>query len=326
MIRLGIVGAGQNATEHARYFAACPRAKIIAVADPVETACTRLAREVGARAVPQMADLLGAVDAVVISSPNVFHKEQCVEACAAGVHVFCEKPVGLCGDDARVMADAAAKARIKSMVGFVVWISPEIQTMQRLVEAGEIGDIVSLWSRRLMYSDPAKTSGWRKDPAQSGGLLLEVNVHELDWLMKIGGEVDSVYARMKAQTDRHPLANDHLWVTLNFARGATGLHEGSWLSAMPNFFRGLHGTKGGVQTGEWGCAPIYFSRLREQRREIPVAPAIDLRAHFLDCIEHNATPHYDLRWGEKVMRVVDACFQSAHTNAVVKVLAAGTKP
>jgi len=318
MVRVGIIGAGSNATAHGKYFRNQSRAKVVAVADPVFERAGALAELCGARPVCDYADFLPDVDAVVISSPNFLHCQQAVACAQAGKHIYCEKPMGLSATEASRIADAVQVANVRSVVGFSVRFGPSVQGFLGLHEQGAFGDILSIWSRRMFYMDPAKTVGWRKDHGQSGGLLLEVNLHELDWMMALGGPVESVSARTRAIEPTSPRSNDHLWVTLHFAKGAIGTHEGSWLTAMPSYFKGIHGTLGGACTDEWGNK-LFYAKVGQNREEMPATPAFDLRGHFLDCIELGVSPVADVRWGLKVMLVAEAIFRSAQSGQVEKV-------
>lgn len=316
MIRIGIIGAGKNAAGHVKYYQGTNRAKAVAVADIQLPAAEALAASCGARAVADYRQFLDEVDAVVISSPNFLHASQAIACAEAGKHVYCEKPMGLGLTEAQAIADAIAKAKVQSAVGFSVRFAGNIQTILRRVREGDLGQLVSVWSRRLMYIDPAKGAAWRRDHNLSGGLLLEINVHELDWMMAAGGDVRSVYARTAAETAQGPRANDHLWFTLNFAEGAVGTHEGSWRSPAVNFYRGCYGTAGALATDEWGGGLLHTPR-GGTREPAPLDPDFDKHGNFLDAIEGRAPSVVDAAWGLKVMTVAEAIFESAAKGTVV---------
>lgn len=318
-IRIGIIGAGAKAAEHAEWFRASPETVVAAVADPDLMRARALAARCEARACDRYEQLLDDVDAVIVASPNRFHKTQTIACAEAGRHVYCEKPAGLSSDDARQMADAVQRAGVQSALGFTVRHHPTIQTLHRLVLAGDIGRLVSIWSRRVFTMDRASLHGWRADHSESGGLLLEVNLHEIDWMMMVGGSVESVYARSSATVSQGPVANDHWWVTLNYTNGAHGLHEGSWASAIPAFIRGAHGTAGGAQTDEWG-GQLMVASMGEKRRDARLDPAFDLRQNFIDAIHGEKEVSCNLHWGVEVMTVADAIFASARTGKAVNLL------
>jgi predicted dehydrogenase len=318
LIKIGIIGAGPNAAGHATYYHASPRARVVAVADPAGERAAALAEQCDAKAIPDFHDFLDQVDAVVVSSPNFLHRDHAIACAAAGRHLFCEKPVGLNLGEAREIAAAVDEAGVKSMVGFSVRFTDTLQTMQRIVRAGDIGEIVGLCSRRLAYFPPGSGPGWRLDHARSGGILLEVSIHELDWIMALGGDIDSVYARTWA-AEPGPRSNDQIWVTMNFKAGAVGYHEGSWSSATANYYRSVQGTRGGLCTDEWGST-VFHAPMGADRVAVDRDPTFDLRGNFLDCIEHGAVPVADIHWGVKVMAVAEAVYESARSGTVAKVM------
>jgi predicted dehydrogenase len=316
MTRIGIIGAGPNADGHARYFAQSDRAQLVAIADVAPDRARELATELKARAVADYTEFLDDVDAIVVSSPNFLHHEQAIVCAAAGKHVYCEKPMGLNLNQAREIAGAVNKAGVKSVVGFATRFGSDVQTMQRLVRDGELGDLISVCSRRLGFIDPSSSSKWRLDHNLSGGLLYEINIHEIDWMMCLGGEVQSVYARTWSANNDSERSNDHIFVTLAFDGGASGMHEGSWLSSNPQYFRSVEGTRAGASTDEWGTR-LYFAERGKGRNEVTMDSAFDLRGHFLDCIQHDATPVANVDWALQVMTVAEAILLSAAQNRVV---------
>ena len=310
MVRIGVIGAGPNAQGHARYFSLCPRSQLVAVADVDFGRAEALAAECGGvQPLGDYQEFLDRVDAVVISSPNFLHCEQAVACAQAGKHIFCEKPMGLTVPEAEQIAAAVTRAGVKSTVGFSVRFDPTTQTMARRLREGSLGKLVSICSRRIMsLARPA--GGWRADPQKSGGLLMEINIHEVDWILSMGGDLRSVYAqRWTAQPSAGPLDNDHIWVTFRFADGAIGSHEGGWQSPVIQFFRSVSGTEAGISTDEWG-GTLYYWQPGKDREVLPPDPAFDLRGHFLDCIEHEAAPVADVHCGLQVTNVCAAILES----------------
>ena len=119
-IRIGVIGAGGNATGHVQIFMKYPdRCRIVAVADPFQPAAEKLAALCGAKTNPDFTAFLDEVDAVVVSSPNFLHPEQTIVCAEHGKHVWCEKPMALNDEDARRMAAAVKKSGVASFVGMV---------------------------------------------------------------------------------------------------------------------------------------------------------------------------------------------------------------
>jgi predicted dehydrogenase len=307
MIRLGVIGAGRMARDHVDYFVSAAGCRVVAIADPDLARAEALAISSGATAVTDATELLGGVDAVVIASPNRQHRDHAVAAAAAGRHVYCEKPGGQSLADAEDIADAVHEAGVVATVGYAVRHSPQIRTMHDLYTGGRLGDLRSLGSRRLWGMTPADRPPWYRD--LPGGHLLEISVHELDWMLALGGPVASVYARAQ---DRGISGIDSLWITLQFADGAVGWHEGSWSASLPMFHRAVEGARAGVATDEWGDR-LYFGELGADRRVIGPAAGFDLRRDFLTCIETGRTPVADVDWNLTVMAVADAVLTSIRT-------------
>lgn len=318
MIRIGIIGAGPNGAGHARYYAGCEQAELVAIADPAEDRRGPLAEELDCDGVNDFKEMLDRVDAVVISSPNFLHHDHAIACAQAGKHVFCEKPMGLSQTEAQNIADAINNAGVQSMVGFIVRHKPPIRTMAQLIRDGKIGEITSIWSRRLGGAKSYREHHWRGDATLSGGLLLEINVHEIDWMMQlVGADVKSVYAVMRSDADNHPRANDHIWITLCFQGGPVGVHEGSWSAATPDMFIGLHGTEGGAQTDQWRTEVRYHAMGQKEPSLIEKLPESDFRAEFLESIRTGRPTSCDVNWGLKVMNVAEAAYQSAGTGQAI---------
>ncbi|MFW6189705.1 MAG: Gfo/Idh/MocA family protein [Planctomycetota bacterium] len=318
MVKIGVIGAGGNGSGHARYYYQSDRADVVAVADPDAERVEKLALEVEAKPFADFREFLDIVDAVVISSPNHLHRDHAIACAEAGRHVYCEKPMGVNAAQADEIAAAVKKAGVRSFVGFSVRFGGIVQTLKKFAGEGRLGEIFSIWSRRLTYMNPADRAGWRTDHSLSGGLLLEINIHEIEWMMAVGGEVQSVFARKFAKDQDHPRANDHIWAILNFAGDRTALHEGSWSAATGDYRRGIIGTEAGVTTDRWSQT-VYFARNGEKEQEVDLEPRFDKRANFLDAIEKDAESVADVEWGLKVMKVTEAIIESANTGQVIAV-------
>ncbi len=322
-IRFGIIGAGPNASGHARYFKKSDRSEVVAIADPDTARATALAEEVGARPLADYREFLDEVDAVVISSPNHFHCEQAVTCAEAGKHIYCEKPMGINLAEAEQMTAAMNKAGVKSAIGFSVRWGKGFPTMTEQAQSGALGRVITIWSRRMAHLGrglDSSSGSWRGDPAKSGGLLMEVNIHEIDWIMATGGEVSSVYARTTANNSEHPRANDHLSIIINFENGAVGTHTGSWHCAAADYCRGVVGLDKVLYTDQWSTKLFEAANERDaEHKEIENLQTTDKHAEFLDAIQNDGRSIVDVNWGLKVMRVTEAIYQSANENAVIPV-------
>ncbi|MGH8957378.1 MAG: Gfo/Idh/MocA family protein [Acidimicrobiia bacterium] len=139
------------------------------------------------------------IEAIYIPLPNHLHLEWTLAAAAAGKHVLCEKPMALTSADARRMVEASKEAGVLLMEAFMYRLHPLWQEVQRLVDAGTIGDLVafqSFFSYRNL--DPTDI---RNQVEAGGGALLDIGCYPVNAArMLFGSEPDEV----KAMIRRHP--------------------------------------------------------------------------------------------------------------------------
>ncbi|MCB1245138.1 MAG: Gfo/Idh/MocA family oxidoreductase, partial [Verrucomicrobiae bacterium] len=114
------------------------------------------------------------LDAAIVALTNDQHHEACLAAFDHGLHVLCEKPLGLslaeCDD---IIAAAAAAGRILQ-VGHEMRFQRLYQQMKRMVDRGDVGEPHLVWCRE--FRGPMR-AGWRSSEALTGGTLLEKNCH-----------------------------------------------------------------------------------------------------------------------------------------------------
>jgi UDP-N-acetylglucosamine 3-dehydrogenase len=185
----------------------------------------RIAETVGAEAT---ADLDAAirdpeVDAVDICLPTPLHRDAAESAFAAGKHVFLEKPIALTPEDADTIIRAAAQSGLLFMVGLVLRFWPEYVELQRLVAAGELGQPLAVNTHRL--SPPADWNDWMEDASQSGGVAVDMAIHDFDQLNWLLGEPRRVFARASRP--------GHVFASVEYD-GAVGVAEASML--MPKSY------------------------------------------------------------------------------------------
>ncbi len=143
-IRVGVIGAGNIGTSHARNLASLVSGSTVTTLydfDGVRAA--EVAAELGAVAVPTYAELIASddVDAVLIASPDPFHAEQALACLAAGKPALCEKPLSPDEADAKAVVDAeVALGRRLIMMGFMRRFDPGYLELKGLIGPAGIGD------------------------------------------------------------------------------------------------------------------------------------------------------------------------------------------
>ena len=118
-----VIGAGRAGMIHARNFArAVPHAVLKAMVDPVENAAVKAIRELEIDTYyVKYQDALqnSEIDAVIVVSPTVYHKDLVVAAAQAGKHILCEKPMAMTVEECDAMIQAAEENGVKLQIGFM---------------------------------------------------------------------------------------------------------------------------------------------------------------------------------------------------------------
>ncbi len=138
--------------------------------------------------------------------PNALHSEPSVMAAKAGKHIICEKPIARNAEEAREMAEAADKARVKNMVAFNYRFVPAIRLVRELIDSGKLGQIYHFRGAYLQewimphYGTPAI---WRLDKKAAGsGALGDLGAHVIDLAHFLVGDFKGVSAMAKTFIDR----------------------------------------------------------------------------------------------------------------------------
>jgi myo-inositol 2-dehydrogenase/D-chiro-inositol 1-dehydrogenase/scyllo-inositol 2-dehydrogenase (NAD+) len=208
-LRVVVAGAGRAGLVHARNLAAgIAGASLAAVADPDAEARERAATELDCKAFndPVAAATSDDVDAVVVASPTPTHAEIAVAALEAGKHVLCEKPLASTLEQARTIVEAAGRSSGSFAMGFMRRFDDQFVRARERIDAGEIGEPILV---RSTGRGPGLPGGWALDPRLSGGLIAEVNSHDIDTVRWLSDrEFESVYAAGRA-AKRPDLAEEH---------------------------------------------------------------------------------------------------------------------
>ena len=228
-LHIGLIGAGKMGASLAAGVQAAGNATICAVADPAEGAAAALAEKLGDASISahtDVAEMLARkeIEAVIVAVPNFLHAQVVRDACAAGKHVFCEKPMALNVGDARCMIETAEQNGVKLMIGQVLRYIPPYVWMIDLVTSGEIGEAFAVQVTRL---DGGWAAGsyrvpWRMKKETCGGPLFEIAAHEIDFMRQVLGEAETVYASMDNYVSSDVDYEDLAHVLVNFQGGGRG--------------------------------------------------------------------------------------------------------
>jgi predicted dehydrogenase len=163
------------------------------------------------------------IDAVFVCTPNHRIRPLVIAALNAGKHVFAEKPPGFCADDVKAMIAAEENAEpAKLMFGFNHRHHPSIQTMKRIVDSKEMGNILWMRGRYGKEVNESFFKGWRaKKELAGGGIMLDQGIHMLDLFLYLGGGFDEVQAMVSNLYWKIDGIEDNVFA--NFRNSQTGI-------------------------------------------------------------------------------------------------------
>jgi predicted dehydrogenase len=190
-----------------------------------------------------------ALDAVTIMAPNVHHHPYTMAALARGLHVLCEKPLGMTSAQAREMTEAAERLGVVNMCPFTYSFMPYARYTKALVDEGYIGRPYHLNLR--YYADYGRDGAyiWRFDLGEAGaGISGDLGSHwsyVARWLFGEVVAVTAVFGRVVPRAPRpdgrpFEVAEDSAMILLEFASGATGNIHVSSVAYEPSRFGQLH--------------------------------------------------------------------------------------
>ena len=212
---------------HLNAYAGMPEVEVVGVADARRENAAEAAAIVGARAYGSYDELVAAeeVEVVDVCLPTPFHRDLAVKAAGDGKHVILEKPIARTLEDAQEILAAFPGEGPRLFVGHVVRFFPEYVALKAMVDAGDLGRVgVVRTSRRSPFL--MGWNDWYADWRASGGVLLDLVIHDFDFLRWTLGEVERVYARGVLGREFNRL--DYALVTLRFRGGAIAHVEGQW--------------------------------------------------------------------------------------------------
>jgi predicted dehydrogenase len=325
-MRVGIVGAGYMGRTHAASWARTPAIIVGFVSGRKETADS-LAHEYHTRAHAQLDDLLADVDVVDICTPTHLHHEIALRAAAAGKHIICEKPLARTAVQAQEMIAACAAASVKLLPAHVVRFFPEYAAARAQVAAGAIGRPAVLRLTRGSSKPQWAAGNWLLDFEKSGGMMLDLMIHDFDYARWVAGDVVRVLANNVGH--KHPQASaDHALVILTHRNGAISHVEGSWAYPSPMFRTRFEiaGENGLIEfdSGQAAAIRAYLHEPAASDGTLPRSPLLQdpftaQLNSFYDHIVHDTQIPVTALDGYKALEIALAAVESAQTGQPVTI-------
>lgn len=232
-MKVGLVGAGFMGVTHAAGWAET-EAELIGIVAETTTEASALAKQYNLKIYPNLTSMLPDVDVVDICTPTHLHHEMALQAAAAGKDIVCEKPLARTTAQAREMIEACRAAGVKLLVAHVVRFFTEYAMAKASVVRGEVGKPGVIRLNRGSFRPKKPAGNWFLDESKSGGILMDLMIHDFDYARWIAGEVESVFAK-KVTTANPNAPVDYGLAILKHRNGALTHIVGSWAYPPPTF-------------------------------------------------------------------------------------------
>ena len=202
-MRFGLLGTGHWAEHiHGPALAAHPEVELVGVWGRDPAKAEALGARWGVPGCADVADLLGAVDAVAIALPPDIQAELAVRAATAGCHLLLEKPLALSTDAADRVVAAVDAAGVTSVIFFTRRYDPAVRAfLEQSADRDWHGAQVTMFGSIFQPGSPYGGSQWRRD---HGGLW-DVGPHALSILLPVLGPVVEVVAFAGLRSTSHVL-------------------------------------------------------------------------------------------------------------------------
>ncbi|MBD2870059.1 Gfo/Idh/MocA family protein [Paenibacillus arenilitoris] len=275
------------------------------------------------------------IDAFLLLLPHHLHAEYSINALRAGKHVLVEKPMAMNVREAEQMVSAAGEKGATLMIGQSRrFFSPVIESIKR-VRAKEIGDLININALLLAYMDKPATDWW-KDDSKIGGFIIPLwGSHILDYILWAYDKLPlSVYAQGHSNNPNWS-GEDEVAISLNFGEGqmanvlmsfnagtrpadAEGLTgKRIWSTQNSIYERYVIGTNGIIQLKDE--YELLVNGEKQDECDRTNANFTRQLEEFADAIREGREPLASGQEIIRVMKVIDACFESIRTHQVVTI-------
>lgn len=275
----------------------------------------RFASEYDAKPCSSPDELIETCDVVDICLPTHLHYFYADKALRAGKPVLCEKPMARTIEECVRLVELSSKLGVPLMPAQVVRFFPEFKLARDLIRSGQIGDpAVTRTHRGGNY--PQGSEDWFGKFEYSGGVLLDLCIHDFDWLRWTFGEVESVFSQ--TLTFSGIPCKDYALTTLRLASGVLAHVEGTW--ADPAGFRTAFevcGSNGFLEFDSRLAGTLRVSVQGSSVLESPLFPQDDpyyceIRA-FLEALEHGTPLPVSPEDGLMAVAIAETAIESARS-------------
>lgn len=318
-LNIGVIGLGAIGQKHVEALARVERANLIGLADINKDVLEKTAAKYGAKPFADYKKMLAmpGLDAVVVATPDEIHTEPCVAAAEAGKHILVEKPIATTIEDANAIINATENAKVKLMVGFSLRFNLHYMKVKRMVADGKLGNLISVFARRLNIVTQADRINGRC------GVLHFLGIHEFDvlrWI--ISSEPVSIYTEESTSVPKKFPQDNESFSIIRFANGVRACAHIGWNLPLQHlggrdFKFDIIGTKGALYLDQMRQGIEVYSETLSKYPSVNSGLYIEDRA-FVDCVLDDTPSPSTGADGLAALKMVMGAVKSIETGLPVK--------
>lgn len=328
MVKVALIGCGTMGRTHLAGYEKLKNVKVTAICDlDVQKAEAQKAKHPEAVVYTDFDAMMQQADFEVLDVclPTYLHKQYAVCGMEAGKHVFCEKPIALTTEDAQFMLDTAKRCGVKFSVGHVLRFFPGYKNAVEQVKNGRIGIPRLIRTTRNQAFPQWSWEGWYKDYDKSGGPIVDLIIHDFDWIIHNFGSVERVFAK---SFNGNIKEQEHCMAILKLKNGSLAHVEGSWAYPAGTAFRmtfEVVGTNAQIEFDNLESSPVIkhtnVDGIYHLDRYSPVPGTMEPYCaelnEFIQCVEKDLPPVVTGEEALEALRVSLAALESSKTGKPV---------
>jgi UDP-N-acetyl-2-amino-2-deoxyglucuronate dehydrogenase len=357
-LNVAMVGLGHlHPRGYMTLFENCPKTRVVAAFDKDQVLLDRFCKDFHIKGYTDFDELLDREKPhlAAIFLPHCDSPDAAITCANRGVHLLIEKPIARTADEARAVAEAARRNKVKITTGYCWRYHPVVKAMKDSIEQGLIGSIVSAEARLAAGRVDRYIKGnaqWMLEKDKSGGgPMYNLGVHWVDLLCYLlKDNVEAVCAVNTKTSDNYDIEDSSV-AMLRFSKGAVGVLSTSYIvpDCFPNgrdLYIGIKGTRGVLsyspryegEQGSSGAGQTDILELYSDSEKLSGSSArkfvFDLdkvsgysghmgKAYldeFVDAIIEEREPFITMNQAIEVLKVVDAIYRSDQMGSWVKVV------
>ena len=329
MKKVALIGAGTMGRTHCNAYLSIEDAKLVAVCDINEEKANMLCEKHGAKSYTDYETMISneEFDILDICLPTYLHSKYAIDAMKRGKNVFCEKPIALTLEEAEEMTKTAKEYGVKFSVGHVLRFFPQYKNAVSIVNDGKIGSPRLIRTTRNQAFPNWSWENWYADYSKSGGPILDLVIHDIDWIIASFGDIERVYASsFNGKVEKQ----EHCMCILRLKNGAVAHVEGSWAYPQGSVFRMTYeviGTDGEIEYDSVKDSPILIQTNNDGVHKNEYLNPMygnaepygaEIRA-FVEAVDQNKDVVIKGEDAIKALKVCLACIKSSETGESVTI-------